>query len=141
MTSTPSRRPAAAALAAMRALIALTSLSAFSLAALAAPVSGQGNWETTLQARDINRDGVIDAYFDTALNISWLADWNANGPMSWHAATAWAGGLDVHGVTGWRLPSTSAAADGSSPTPPARRWRTCTTPPGAMSDTPTPAMA
>ena len=112
MTPTPSRRPATAALTTMRALIALTLLSAFSPAALAAPVSGQGNWETTLQARDINRDGVIDAYFDTALNITWLADWNVNGPMSWHDATAWAGGLDVHGVTGWRLPSTSAAADG-----------------------------
>ncbi len=79
----------------------------------AAPVAGQGTWETTLQARDINGDGAVDAFFDTALNITWLADWNRNGPLSWHAATAWAGALDVYGVTGWRLPSTSASADGS----------------------------
>lgn len=112
MTSTSSRSLLTAARAAMTALLALVSLTALSSAAQAAPVSGQGNWETTLQARDINRDGVVDAYFDTGLNITWLADWNANGPMSWFDATAWAGALDVHGVTGWRLPSTSAAADG-----------------------------
>jgi hypothetical protein len=82
-------------------------------AAMAAPVSGQGTWESTLQARDVNGDGVTDAYFDTALNITWLANWNANGPMTWADANAWAAGLDVHGVTGWRLPSTAASADGS----------------------------
>jgi len=109
MTSTSTRSPLTAARAATAALIALAAISP---AVQAAPVSGQGNWETTLQARGINRDGVVDAYFDTGLNITWLADWNANGPMSWFDATAWAGALDVHGVTGWRLPSTSAAADG-----------------------------
>lgn len=69
------------------------------------PISGQGTWETTLQARDFNGDSVIDAYYDTALNITWLADWNATGTMTWDAAVAWAAGLNVHGVTGWRLPS------------------------------------
>ena len=81
-------------------------------AAMAAPVSGQGTWESTLQARDVNGDGVTDAYFDTALNITWLANWNANGPMTWADANAWAAGLDVHGVTGWRLPSTAASGMG-----------------------------
>ena len=52
------------------------------------PISGQGTWETTLQARDFNGDSVIDAYYDTALNITWLADWNATGTMTWDAAVA-----------------------------------------------------
>lgn len=79
----------------------------------AAPVPGQGTWETTLQARDLDGDGTVDAWYDTAQQISWLADWNVAGPMSWHDATAWAGTLDVKGVTGWRLPRTHASADGS----------------------------
>ena len=83
---------------------ALTALSISS--AQAAAVSGQGTWETTLQARDIIGDSLVDAYYDTALNITWLANWNVNGQKDWGTATAWAGGLDVHGVTGWRLPST-----------------------------------
>ncbi len=75
--------------------------------AQAVGVPGQGTWETTLQARDINGDSVVDAYYDTALDITWLADWNANGEMNWNTATAWSAGLDVHGVTGWRLPRTT----------------------------------
>src|SRR5690349_11799993 len=42
----------------------------------ASPVSGQGTWESELQARDINSDGLVDAYYDTALNLTWLADAN-----------------------------------------------------------------
>ena len=84
--------------------VALTALSISS--AQAAAVPGQGTWETTLQARDINGDSVVDAYYDTALDITWLADWNVNGQKDWDTAKAWAAGLDVYGVTGWRLPST-----------------------------------
>lgn len=87
----------------------------------AAPVPGQGTWERTLQPRDIDGDGVVDAFYDTVLGISWLADANAgagsrydssrystalDGRMNWSDATAWAAALDVHGVTGWRLPDT-----------------------------------
>lgn len=82
------------------------------LAAQAGPISGQGTWESTLQARDINNDMAIDAYYDTALDITWLADWNANGRMSWGTANTWAMNLDVHGVTGWRLP-TVGPSDGA----------------------------
>jgi hypothetical protein len=76
-----------------------------SFAANAAPVLGQGNWETTLLARDINGDNIVDAYYDTALDLTWLADWNVNGRQHWSTNLAWASGLDVYGVTGWRLPS------------------------------------
>jgi hypothetical protein len=87
--------------------------------AQAAPIAAQGTWETTLQARDIDLDGTVDAYYDTTLNITWLADAGfaltsgydtqsppfALGAMTWNNATVWAQSLDVHGVTGWRLPA------------------------------------
>ena len=90
--------------------------------AQAAPVSGQGTWETTLQGRDL--DGVVttyEAYYDTVLDITWLADANyartsgydSVGRMTWQAASDWAANLDVHGVTGWRLPTISPV-NGSS---------------------------
>lgn len=40
-------------------------------------VSGQGTWETTLQARDLDGNtSTIEGYYDTVLDITWLA--NAN---------------------------------------------------------------
>src|SRR5688572_25735584 len=85
------------------------------LGAQAVPIAGQGTWETTLQARDIDGDGTVDAWYDTALNVTWLADANAgagspfddgsdplDGEMTWANAKDWAAALDVHGVTGWR---------------------------------------
>ena len=94
-------------------IFGVIALAVCSFAAYAAPVSGQGTWETTLQARDINGDSVADAYYDSALNLTWLANWGANGSMSWNAAVAWASGLNVYGVTGWRLPGmVDIGADG-----------------------------
>lgn len=91
----------------------------------AAPVPGQGTWETTLQARDINHDGSVDAYYDTALNVTWLADAFADGPppgfpagrplLFWGDAQEWVHSLDVHGVTGWRLPSVIDVPDATAP--------------------------
>jgi len=86
--------------------------------AQAAGVPGQGTWETTLQARDINHDGVVDAYYDTELKVTWLADADypltsgydthsppfALGAMTWNDANIWAQSLSLFGVTGWRLP-------------------------------------
>lgn len=73
--------------------------------ASAAPVSGQGTWETTLQGRDLdgNSSNGFEAYYDTDLDITWLA--NASlGNMSWDAARTFVQSLDVYGVSGWRLP-------------------------------------
>ena len=115
--------------------------------AQAAGVSGQGTWETTLLPRDINGDNIVDAFYDTVLDVSWLANANANGPMNWATATAWAAGLDVYGKTGWRLPTmidtgapVATSATPAAPTaattcrpfrPTARlssaSWRTCGT--------------
>lgn len=93
-------------------------VSAVSTLAHAAAVSGQGTWETTLQGRDLdgNLSDGFEAYYDTALNITWLADANyartsgydADGLMTWNAANAWAASLNPYGsgITGWRLPTT-----------------------------------
>jgi hypothetical protein len=84
--------------------------------AQAAAVSGQGTWASTLQARDLdgNFANGAEAYFDTVLHITWLADANyartsgydrdRDGRMAWDAAVYWAESLDYFGVTGWRLP-------------------------------------
>ncbi len=76
-------------------LLCAVALVTAATTAQAAPISGRGTWESTLQARDINGDLTIDASYDTELNITWLANWNANDPMTWSAANAWAAGLDV----------------------------------------------
>ena len=103
---------------------------ATALAAQAAPVTTQGTWwgtdgtDGTLQARDIAGNAVAlsaptaSFFYDTVLNITWLADWNAgagssyddgpsttDGRMTWDSALDWAAALEINGVTGWRLPS------------------------------------
>ena len=87
-------------------------------AAQAVAISGQGTWETTLHARDLDGNlATFEAYYDTVLGITWLADANyamtngyaADGWMSWSSANAWAASLNPYGsgITGWRLPTVS----------------------------------
>ena len=62
------------------------------------------------------------AYYDDVADLTWLADANyamtsgydADGFLNWADANAWAAGLNVGGVDGWRLPS-SLNADGTGP--------------------------
>lgn len=89
---------------AIKTLLGATTMAIASVA-VAAPMSGQGTWETTLQARDLDGNGTVDAYYDTALNISWLADANVIGQVDFNGASTWANGLNVAGVTGWQLPT------------------------------------
>lgn len=81
----------------------------------AAPVSGQGTWETTLEGRleTAPGSGVFLAYYDTVLDITWAADPNINGLEPWETQLAWAAGLTLGGVSGWRLP-TLRPIDGSA---------------------------
>jgi len=69
-----------------------------------------------LVARYFDGDATPDAYFDTDLSITWLADANyaktsnydADGRMNWTNANAWAASLDLYGPSGpdgWRLPT------------------------------------
>lgn len=60
--------------------------------------------------------GEYQAYYDDELDLTWLADANfakttgfsddysADGSMPWSVANAWAAGLTVEGIGGWRLP-------------------------------------
>jgi hypothetical protein len=73
----------------------------------AASVPGQGTWESTLQGRDLDGNAAsFEAYYDTVLNITWLTNANGAGTVNWADANAWAAGLNIDGVTGWRLPET-----------------------------------
>jgi hypothetical protein len=93
-------------------LLALaTTATLFATHAQAAPVPGQGTWQTTLQARDLDGDGTTDAFYDTDLKITWLRNANVNanpsngGTLTWQLATAWAAALKVGTFDDWRLPT------------------------------------
>lgn len=107
---------------AVRAAIALSLvLGAAATHAAGTPVSGQGTWETTLQGRDLdgNAENGFEAFYDTVLNISWLADANyaktigyvspsigvGGGYLTWDEGMALAASLNIGGVTGWRAPT------------------------------------
>jgi hypothetical protein len=75
-------------------------------------VSGAAH--AALQGRDLNGSaGSFEAYYDTGLDITWLADANyaktsgydADGLMTWSQANAWAAQLDINGYANWRLPT------------------------------------
>jgi hypothetical protein len=87
----------------------------------AAPDTTKGTWwgsdgtDGTLRGRDVLGNPVsmlvggvpnpdMKYVYDTALDLTWLADWNVNGLMNWGAANAWAAGLTDFGG-GWALPS------------------------------------
>jgi hypothetical protein len=101
-------------IAAVAVALSLTAISHVQAAA----VSGRGTWETTLKGRDLdgNLANGFEAYYDTALDITWLADANyaktsgydqydKDGRINWNDAMAWTASLNIGGVTGWRLPT------------------------------------
>ena len=45
--------------------------------------------------------------YDTVQNITWLQNWNTNGPMDWTTANNWANNLVYGGFDDWRLPTTN----------------------------------
>ena len=91
--------------AATNVLVAAATLGAGLAHAVGVP--GQGTWEVTLQPREL--DGNVtngpEAFYDTALNITWLRNANVGGLMDWSTAVTWANTLVVGGVGGWRLPT------------------------------------
>jgi hypothetical protein len=76
-------------------------------AAQAVGVPGQGTWETTLQPRDLDGNGEVDAFYDATLNITWARNATMDGSrgLSWDDARAWASSLTIGGANGWRLPT------------------------------------
>lgn len=82
------------------------------LAGLILVMGLSGTAQAALQGRDLNGSlGSFEAYYDTALDITWLADANVNGQMNWADANAWAASLsiadNVNNITydNWRLPT------------------------------------
>lgn len=96
-------------------------------AAQAQSLPTQGTWTTTLQARDLdgNLANGAEAYYDTVLKITWLANADlglgsayANfedqpGAVTWADAKTLVADFNLGGVTGWRLP-TVAPINGES---------------------------
>lgn len=71
-----------------------------------------GSAHAALQGRDLNGSpNSFEAYYDTDLDITWLADANVNGPMTWADANTWAVNLSVVDTfnhltyDNWRLPT------------------------------------
>lgn len=77
---------------------------AFALAAAAL----SGTAQAALQGRDLNGDTVVDAFYDTDLNITWRRNANVNGLMTWADAISWADNMTFGGYTDWRLPTSNA---------------------------------
>lgn len=73
---------------------------------------------STANANLVARPGGM--VYDTDLNITWLSDANyaktsgydADGAMNWSDANTWAAGLNVGGVSGWRLPTVDPTCSG-----------------------------
>jgi hypothetical protein len=68
-----------------------------------------GSAHAALLGRDLNGSaGSFEAYYDTGLNITWLATANNTG-MNWTTANTWAANLSftdgVHIYDNWRLPT------------------------------------
>ena len=91
------------------------------LAAAAALIALSG----AAQAALVNRGGGM--IYDTTRNITWLANMNTTGLMTWAAATTWANNLVHGGFDDWRLPTLNPADTTCSliliPPPPASRIR------------------
>ncbi|MGY4827109.1 PEP-CTERM sorting domain-containing protein [Sphaerotilaceae bacterium SBD11-9] len=102
------------------------------LAALLALASGVASAQA-LQARDIDGNGSVDAYYDVAQNLTWLADANyyatlgnpvghnalgqamLPGQMTYTAALSFVDSLNVYGVDDWRLPARLLPHGGNDP--------------------------
>src|SRR4030065_719954 len=97
-------------------IICATRMTALALSAALA-----GTAHAALQGRDLDGNGAtFEAYYDTALDITWLADanyaktqfeesgglaGNVDGAMTWEVAKVWVQGLNAYGLSGWQLPS------------------------------------
>jgi hypothetical protein len=55
----------------------------------------------TLEQRDLDANGTVDAYFDSSTSLTWQAE-----PQSFNwFVRMYAGQIEVAGVTGWQLPT------------------------------------
>jgi hypothetical protein len=84
------------------------------LASLTLNLGFSAGAHAALEGRDLDGDlATFEAYYDTVLDITWLADahyaqtsgYDADGKMNWTAANAWADQLNLYGYDDWRLPT------------------------------------
>lgn len=87
-----------------RATLGATAAATIALTLAAGPA------QAALQGRDLNGDTVVDGFYDTDLDITWLRDANVNGAMLWGTAVAWAEGFSIGGYSGWRLPTSDTCS-------------------------------
>lgn len=78
-------------------------------------VTLSGAAQAALQGRDLNGDTVVDAFYDTDLNITWRRNANVNGAMTWANAVSWADNLTFGGYTDWRLPTSDVTCPMADP--------------------------
>ncbi|HMO49278.1 MAG TPA: PEP-CTERM sorting domain-containing protein [Rubrivivax sp.] len=64
-----------------------------------------GTAHAALQDRDLDKDGITDAFYDTDLDITWLRDANVNGAQGWNEAASWAASFSIGTFSEWRLPT------------------------------------
>lgn len=72
-----------------------------------------GSAHAVLQGRNMDGNAAtFEAYYDTDLDITWLANADMNGPMNWATANTWAANLSFYNpltdqtYADWRLPTT-----------------------------------
>ena len=100
------------AIFALAALLLCGSAQAMSLLQT---VPGRGTWERTLQARDLDRDGETDAFYDIALDITWLRNATRFHHVPWDTAVTLADNFEFGGYKDWRLPTmVDVGGDGCS---------------------------
>ena len=88
-------------------LIKRTVFGAVSVAA----VLVAGAAQAALEDRDLDGDTVVDAFYDTDLDITWLRNANVNGVMRWDVAVSWAADFSFAGYEDWRLPTSDTCTD------------------------------
>ena len=85
------------------------------LALVVAAFALSGAAHAALQDRDLNGDTVVDAFYDTDLNITWRRNANLNGLMTWANAVNWAQNMTFGGYTDWRLPTSDDTCPPADP--------------------------
>jgi hypothetical protein len=64
-----------------------------------------GAAQAALLDRDLDGNGVTDAFYDTDLNITWLRDATPGGGPNWESTLLWAESFSFAGYKDWRLPT------------------------------------
>ena len=74
-------------------------------AAAAASMLLAGAAQAALQDRDLDGDAVVDAFYDTDLDITWLRNVSPGRVGNWRQQMTRAAGFSIGGHSDWRLPT------------------------------------